>query len=268
MSLFQFSQEEFLSFFAVLVRFSVLIAVLPLVGDRYVPAPLKIFFAFAITVSLFPALILKGGVRPGEALIWGATAGGIAVTVGLEALFGFVLGYTARLAFDAIHFGSNLMGYFMGFATANIYDSTQESQSQVIAEIQIALAMLVFLTLDGHHLMLSASLGSYETVGLGQAGLSAVFGQKLIAITTQVIRIGLQLAAPMAICLFGVNLLFGILAKAMPQLHVLVLSFAVSALVGFFVMWIGMPEFQGATGVIFEKMGDWMETMMGAMQTS
>ena len=50
----------------------------------------------------------------------------------------------------------------MGFSTASQYDAHQESQSQVVAQIQMAIAILLFLALDGHHLMLRASLSSYS----------------------------------------------------------------------------------------------------------
>ena len=55
----------------------------------------------------------------------------------------------------------------MGFSTASTYDPHQESQTQVVAQIQMAIAMLLFLALDGHHLMLRASLESYRIVGVG-----------------------------------------------------------------------------------------------------
>jgi flagellar biosynthesis protein FliR len=267
MSLFNFSIEEILSFFAVLVRFSVLIAVLPVFGDRFIPASLKVLFAFSVSIALFPILVSRGEVRPGEAIGWGATAGGIVSTIGLEALFGLVLGFTGKLAFDSINFGSNLMGYFMGLGTASIYDPNQETQTQVVAEVHMAIAMLVFLVLDGHHQMLRASLSSYQVVGLGQAGIGTVFAQKLISITAQVLRIGIQLAAPMAISLFAVNLMFGIMAKAMPQLHVLILSFGASVLVGFCVLLLGMPEFQRVAGTLLEKSGDWIEVIMLTMKS-
>ena len=95
-------------------------------------------------------------------------------------VIGLVLGFTARLVFDTINFGSNLIGYFMGFATASIYDASQETQTQVVAEIHMAIAMLIFLAMDGHHLMLKASLNSYQVVGLGQASIGTLFAQKLI----------------------------------------------------------------------------------------
>lgn len=265
MGLFQFSQEEMLCFFAVLVRTSVLVAILPFVGDRLVPMPVKILLSLAVSIVLFPALLRTGDVRPAEALAWGASASGIVATIALEALFGLALGFTAKMLFDGISFGANLVGTFMGFAAANTYDPHQETQTQVVAEIQMTIAMLIFLTMDGHHLMLRGALDSYRIVGIGRVGLGTAFSQKLVDMSSQVIRFGIQIAAPVAISLFAVNVAFGVMAKAMPQLNILVLSFAVSALIGLLVMLLGVPEFHSATVEILDRMGDWMEQMMVAM---
>lgn len=271
-SLFNFSQEEMLSFFAVLVRFSVLIAVLPFVGDKVVPTPVKILLSLAVTIALFPMLVARGSINPAQATVWGATAGGIVGTISLEVLCALALGYTARLAFEAVQFGGNLVGTFMGFSTAAQYDPHQESQTQVVAQIQMAIAMLLFLALDGHHLMLRASLQSYQWIGIGGLshfignGMSSgAFSQKMIALTGEVIKVGLQLSAPVAVCMFGVNVAFGVLSKAMPQLNILVLSFAITALIGLVVLLISIPEFQGAVTNVFSLMDDWMISVLKAM---
>jgi flagellar biosynthetic protein FliR len=270
-SLFDFSQEEMLSFFAVLVRFSVLMAILPFVGDKVVPTPVKILLSLSITIALFPMLVARGNVNPAQAAVWGASAGGILGTISLEVLCALVLGYTARLGFEAVQFGGNLVGTFMGFSTAAQYDPHQESQTQVVAQIQMAIAMLLFLALDGHHLMLRASLESYRIVGIGglagfvKTGMNGGFAQKIIELSGEVIKFGLQLAAPVAVCMFAVNVVFGVLAKAMPQLNVLVLSFAVTALIGLAVMLLTVPEFQGAVTNIFSLIGEWMNGVLLAM---
>lgn len=266
MGLFNFSQEELLTFFAVLVRYSVLIAVLPFVGDKFAPVPVKILFSLLVTIVLFPALVSGGQINPGEAIAWGGSVGGIATTIGLEALFGLVLGFTAKLVFDSILFGANMTGNFMGFAMASTYDPHQEAHTQVIAEIQMALAMLLFLAIDGHHSMIQASLSSYGVVGMGKLGLGAAFSAKLVELTGQVLKFGMQLAAPVAVSLFTVNIMFGIMAKAMPQLNVLVLSFSVSAMVGLAILFFSLPEFQGVTAEILGQMGNWMEAMKAAVR--
>jgi flagellar biosynthetic protein FliR len=261
-----FSPEEVYSFFAVLVRYASMIAVFPILGDRFVPGPMKILLALSVTFVLYPALVIRGQVLPSEAVTWGATASGILGTIFLEALFGLALGFVAKLLFDAIQFGANLTGSFMGFSAASIYDPHQESQSQVIAEVQMAIAMLAFLALDGHHLMLRAALDSYRIVGLGKAGFSQFFGTRLIDLTSQTVRFGVQIAAPVAVTLFAVNIAFGVISRAMPQMNILVMSLSVSAVIGFIVLWLSIPEFQGVAVNILGRIEEWLQSIMFAIR--
>jgi flagellar biosynthetic protein FliR len=264
MSIFNFNEPELLTFFAVLVRYSVLIALMPIVGDRAVPVPVKILLSLAVSMALFPALVSRGQIQPGAAVGWGATPSGIIFTVGGEAVFGLLLSFVARLAFDTVTFGGNLVGTFMGLATASTYDPHQETQTQVVSQFQLALATLIFLAVDGHHLMLRAALDSYRVVGLGGTlgGLGQSVSQRLVEITGQVIRFGIQFAAPVAISMFAVNVAFGVVAKSMPQLNVLVLSFAAGSLVCLGVLFLSLPEFAGATQNLFSRADEWMLLVM------
>lgn len=258
-SLFQFNEEEIVTFFAVLIRFSILLAVLPITGDRMVPAPVKVLLGLGVTACLFPALVRNGLVNPALSSVWAARASSLAGTVAIEIITALLLGFVARLAFDVLQFGGNAVGTFMGFASASLYDPHQETQSQVVAEIQVALAMLVFLAVDGHHLMLRAALGSFELVGLGQAQFNGEVMKRLIELSGGVLKYGIQLSAPVAISLFAVNVAFGVMSKAMPQINVLVLSFAVSAMVGLVVLFISLPQFQSAAANVLSRSGEWMQ---------
>ena len=264
-NLFQFNSDELLSFCAVLMRFTVLFAVLPFFGDALIPPLVKILLGLAIAAVSFPTLVASGQIRPADAHYWSATTGRLVQTLSLEIIFGLVLGFTGKLVFSAIQFGANLIGTYMGFGSASSYDPHQESHSQVVADFQMALAMLLFLALDGHYLLLKAVLESYHYVGIGKAHLGAELSQKLVLLTSEVVRIGAQLSAPMAISLFGVNVAFGVLAKAMPQLNILVLSLATSALVGMIVLFFSYPELQAATREVLAKMGDHLVAVMTAL---
>jgi flagellar biosynthesis protein FliR len=266
MSSFNFDLQEILTFFAVLVRYSVLLSVLPFLGDKTIPSLHKVLFSFCISAVMYPALVNAHYVRPQEAMIWGATAGGIVSTISLEVLLALLLGFVGRLIFDAIQFGAHLVGNFMGFASASIYDPHQESQTDIVARLQIILAMLLFLTLDGHHLMLGAVLNSYRWVGLAQFQFHGAVSQKLIEMTSEVFQLGLQLSAPVALSVFSIHTVFGILSKAMPQLNVFILSFAVIALVGFVVLYLSLDEFQAFSHELFERLSEWLLIMMRVIQ--
>lgn len=261
MSLFNFNAEELLTFFAVLVRYGILLSLIPITGDRLVPAPIKILLALSCGIALYPMLVKSGQVMPGMAAVWGATPAGLVATVTLEAVTAMLLGFVARLGFDIVQFGGNAVGTFMGFASASLYDPHQESQSQVVAELQMVVAMLVFLAIDGHHLIIEAALGSYRLVGLGAAQFSGAVSERLMSLTAGVLKYGVQLSAPVAVSLFAVNVAFGVMAKAMPQINILVLSFSITALVGLVVLFLSLPQFQGAAAGILSRSGDWMSGM-------
>jgi len=260
-----FSNEELICFFAVLVRLSTLLAVMPVFGDRFVPGPVKILLSLAASFVIFPALLNTGAIRPADAVSWGASTTGLGGVVLLEALAGLVLGFTSRLLFEAFSFAGNLAGTYMGFSSATFFDPHMESQSQVVAELQMALVTLMFLALDGHHLLLKSALGSYQWLPLGGVSVTEVLSSRLIEMTAEVVRLGVQLSAPVGIAIFTVSVAFGIMSKAMPQMNILVLSFAVTSLVGLLVMFLEITSLAGTTLAIFERAGDWIRMNAQAM---
>lgn len=259
------NELEIISFFMVLVRMSVMFAILPIVGDSAVPGTVKILLSLAISFVVFPYLVKTGSINLEDARIWGSSAGGIVGTAALEVIVGLALGFVARLSFEAISFGANLVGTYMGLASASVYDPHQESQSQIVAQFQVALATLLFLSLDAHHWMFESLFSSYKIVGLGKFSMSALFGAQWIDITGQVFRFAIQISAPIAIVVFAINVAFGVLAKALPQVNMLVLSLGVTALAGFAVMFLGLSEFQAVSGGVFQRMTDWMQSLMKVM---
>ena len=259
--------NDALTFFVVLVRYGTLFAIVPILGDRMIPAPIKILCSLGISAALYPALVHSGVVKPEYAAVWGASTSTLIYTVALESLFGLVLGFCAKLVFDGVQFGANLTGNFMGFAAASQFDPHQESQSEVVAQLQMTIAMLLFLVMDGHHFFLHAAMDSYKIVGVGELSLSALFSKQLIQMTGDTFTLGLQLSAPIAISLFLVNVVYGVMAKNMPQMNVLVLSFSVSALIGLLILFISLPEYVSVLSEHFngliQRLRDLMTVMHG-----
>lgn len=264
-NLFQFSPEEIYSFFAVLVRVSVLVAILPVFGDKMIPAPVKILLSLAISLAIYPGLTKQGFVRPGDAAIWAGSAWGIVRTIGQEVLVALALGFTAKLVFDAIQIGAALASNMMGFSMASVYDPHHETQTTVVAEIQVAIAMLAFLALDGHHLLLHGALDSYRFCGIGEAGMTALMQTRLIEMTGTVLKFGVQLGAPITLVMFAVNVAFGVFSKTMPQMNVLVLSLGISAFAGMVVLMLTAPEFQTVAANVMSRTEEWMQGMLVVM---
>lgn len=263
--LFNFDADEMMSFFCVLVRISTFMVILPFFGDRTIPPPAKVLLSLALSVAIFPSLVARGWIQPAQASVWASQTSTLVSTVVMEAVFGLIMGYIARLIFDGLQMGGEIMGNLMGLSAASQYDPFQESQAQVLSQFQMAIAMLLFLVLDGHHLMLQGLVDSYRVVTLGGAKFTAQSSAALIAAGGQALRIAVQIAAPMIAATFFVNIIYGVMAKAMPQMNILVASFSISAIVGLVVMFLSVGVFHDTASAVFLRMGEDLGVLAKAM---
>lgn len=253
-SLMNLSENELLTFFGVLVRVSVLFAVLPFFGDRTIPNMVKVLLSLTVTVAIFPTLIRTNVLRPDDAAVWGTTAFGLVGTIVKEAALGLTLGFVAKVFFEAISVGTEMIGNLMGLATASMYDPHSESQTQVLSRIHTTLAMLLFLALDGHHLLLQTVMDSFKVVNLGALQFTGFAAGQLIDISGEVLRKGIQIASPMILCTMLVYIFYGIFSRALPQVNILVLSLSISAATGLIVMLMSLSEFQDLATDLFARM--------------
>lgn len=260
MNLYALNETEILQFFASLVRVSALFLMLPLFGDNNVPAIVRIFLAFTANLIVYPVAAAAGTTQMAGFL---GSDLGIVMLVMKEAIVGVTIGFTAKLFFDALGFAFGYMGMQMGFNMASVYDHHNETNTPVISQMIMILATLLFLALDGHHLFLRALVQSYEVVPVGALVVSKAIALYVLDTASQVFWIAVKLSAPMALMIFLINCAFGIVAKAVPQINVLVVSFTVNIFAGFAVIVLTLPVFGTSVGEVFQLM---FERMMSVMQ--
>jgi flagellar biosynthetic protein FliR len=245
------SAQELLSFFMVLVRVSTLILLLPVFGDKVIPTNVKILLSLTVSAVLFPVLRSSAMIQVADAAKWSSTTGRLLLTLGSEVLVGLAVGYASQLVFHAIQIAGDFMAQLMGFSMASMYDPHTESQTVVLGQLMGALAMLTFLSVDGHHLLFRAMVETFRLIPQGHTALGESFKHSLVHLVGNTVLFGLQLSAPMAACMLLVNIVYGVLGKALPQLNILALSMASSAFIGGFVLLITYPSFQSGMSSVF-----------------
>jgi flagellar biosynthetic protein FliR len=250
------STEELLSFFMVLMRISTLIMLLPIFGDKIVPATVKVFLSLTFSAVLFPVLRSSGVIHLEDARIWSESSGKLLLTLASEIMVGLAVGFASQLVFHAIQIAGDFMSQLMGFSMASMYDPHMETQTVVLGQMMGALAMLTFLSLDGHHLLFRAMVETFNLIPQGHFAMNEAFKNSLLHLVGNTVLFGLQLSAPMATCMLLVNIVYGILGKALPQLNILTLSMASSAFIGGFVLLITYPSFQSGMSSIFHTYFD------------
>ena len=253
MNIALWSEQQLFTFFFIFVRIASIFLFLPIFGDRMVPASVKALLCIALAWICFPVLWMRGlRVAP---LAYESNLG-IIVSIAQETMMGALIGFVSRWIFDTAQFAGQVAGISMGFSMASVLDPHTESQTVALAELKYILAVMLFLSMNGHHLYLTTITESFRLVPLGAAhwfDRDAQIIKFLITMTSQVLLLSLKLAAPVVVVLLLVNVAFGMASRAVPQMNVFAVSFGANIIVGLFVVLINLPGFTNSVSDFFES---------------
>lgn len=222
----------FLTFF----RLAGLFMIAPVLGHSSIPRPLKIILSLFLAYFLFS---YTGAARID--LSQGLLGVGLLAT--REFLFGMILGFLFQIIFIGVQFGGGIIGYQIGFALVNVIDPTTSTNISIISQAKLLLATLIFLLINGHHLILQALFDSYRLVPLGAVTFDAGLLEAIVRFTGGAFVIGVKLAAPVIVTLFVTDICLGIIARTMPQMNVFIVGFPLKISVGLFVLAATLPLF-------------------------
>lgn len=211
---------------------------LPVLGDQPVPVPARVILSAAITASI-AHMIPSAPVLPAgaDALILGAV-------VIKELLLGISIGYLARVTFDGMLMAASMVGYQMGFGTASLFVQDAGQQMDTFTSFHRVIMMTIFLMLNLHHLFIDAIMTTFTVLPLGKLSLSlAPLAQNVLDASSMIFKVALQLGAPVLIALMFTQAALGLVARAVPQLNVFVISFPLSFAIGLVVYVATLPFF-------------------------
>ena len=227
--------DQFHVFLLILLRVSALLIVAPIFGHRLYLARAKVGLALMVSLVVFP---LVDGLEVPEGFL------PYAVMMVGEVMMGLMLGYVVLLLFIGIQFAGQLSGLQMGFGIVNVIDPASHDQVSIIGQFLNILAILMVLTLDGHHVILNGLLSSFDAVPLGGVVLKAPIAHKLIALSSEVFVIAIKISAPILIALFLISTAMGVLARTVPQMNVFIVGFPVQLAVGMSMLVATLPLFR------------------------
>ena len=238
-------------FFLPFVRILALIAVVPVLGNRAIPARLKVGLAALITVASAPLL------PPPTAIAVDSWLG--FVLVAREVMIGIALGLMVRIIFAAIELAGDIIGLQMGLSFAGYVDPGSSSGTAVAAFLR-TIAVLLFLSIDGHLLLVIGVTESFERIPIALDNASFLQARKLLALASQMFVIALSLALPIIVILLIANLGLGVISRVAPQLNMFAVSFPLTLFVGLGALMLVMPYLASPLVKVMERGVSWIAT--------
>ncbi|MQQ99454.1 flagellar biosynthetic protein FliR [Glaciimonas soli] len=216
------------------VRMLALISTAPIFGEAKVQRPLKVALAALLAFALGPTV----GEMPDVPLF---SAPGFWI-IFQQVLIGSAMGFCMKLVFAGVQAAGDYIGLQMGLSFASFFDPGSGGQTVVLSRILNMLALLIFLALDGHLLLIATLAESFHLLPISDAPLARDGWYTLVMAGGQVFSIGLMLASPLIAALLTLNLAMGILNRASPQLSIFAVGFPVTLLSGMLVLQMMMPH--------------------------
>ena len=224
-------------FLLVLFRITGVLMVAPVFGSQTIPVPVKIFLSLVLALLFFPLVQGQGAPAP-------ADAGALALAAAGELAVGLLIGFTASLLFAGVQFGGHLIDQELGLLQANLLDPVLNEQISIMGQFKVLLATLVWLLINGHHLLITSISDSFRAVPL--MGLRFSEGAALHLSDTLMrdfFRMGIGIAAPALVTLFLITIAMAFMARTAPEMNVFALSFTLRLAVGIVVIALGVGLF-------------------------
>lgn len=235
-----------LGFLVIMARMVGLFIFIPFFGERAISQIIKITFVFWTTLCLWFVVPVKLMEIQSMLIIIGILIS--------ELFFGLIIGFIARVVFLGIEFAGSLMDMQMGLSVAASFDPSTGGQTTLMARIMYFYGLLIFLLIDGHHLVLSALVSSYKVVPLASSVFYELTLLQIGGLGGQMFLIGLTLSLPILVVIFMLDFALGLLARLAPQVNVFFLGFQIKPVLGLFVFLFMSVLLVSKISGVFEKM--------------
>lgn len=251
------TEAQILLFALILMRMSSFVLSSAVLGNPTVNAPVKILLSIVLSMIVFPLVQLK-------TINMSIISTEIIGLVIREIIVGLALGFLTRLFFFVVSMTGDLVSMSIGLSAAQIYNPMMGSQGGVVEQFYTGLATLIFFGINGHHMLLSGIMQSYDLVTVAGGLNVSPFADVAVFVQTT-LEMAIKMAAPILGSLLIVNLAMGILGRAVPQINVLVTSMPVTIMIGFIVMFVCLPllivEMNGVVDITAQKLFEVMKQL-------
>ena len=231
------------------IRIGAMLMAAPVFGARLVPVRVRLALAMIL------AWILSPMVYSDAAVINPLSVAGLMVSA-QQVFIGLAMGFTLQMVFSAIVIAAQSMAMGMGLGFATAVDPQNGVQVPVVAQYYLTLATLIFLALNGHLLIIQILVDSFQSLPVGLDGLSREGLWELVSWGSRMFAGAVMIALTAMTSLLVINLAFGVMSRAAPQLNIFGVGFPVMIGAGFIVIMLSLP---GLAPQVTELMQDAFE---------
>ncbi|MDI6829321.1 MAG: flagellar biosynthetic protein FliR [Armatimonadota bacterium] len=243
MDLASFGIERLETFILILARTAGIFTVTPLFGSNQVPLQVRIAMALGLTMVFVP--LYKGdGLLASDALQ-------MMLLIGKETLVGLVIGFVATLILTTVQIAGEFVDMESGFSFASMVDPINGTHTAVVGRLHFLIAGLLFFVTNAHHVMIQGLADSFGLVPIGELVVNSTVASGVIDIFVHLFGVAIRIAMPVLSAVFLADVSLALIARAVPQMNVLIVGFPLKIGVGLVGILIALPVIIASTQGLF-----------------
>jgi len=244
-----------MAFWLIFTRFLAISFQLPIFDNVTVPTMVKVLTTLILSYTFFPFVsgeVLKDIAYVGVDSFWMLTI--------FNALVGLILGYFVKAIMNIFIASGALITQQVGFAAVSYFDPSSGQQVGPFEKL-IQWTVLIMIVSSGALLpMFKGIFNSFFSIHFYDMGKLATSPEFFLQFFKSVFLSALMLSSPMIFINMLINTVMGIIARTVPQMNIIMVSFAVNIGLGLLVFYSTSNEFfQVAMKMYTQKLGDWFQ---------
>lgn len=236
MNFSQLNEIQILMFGLILLRMIAFVTSSAVLSSPNVSTFLKIGLSLVLTLIVFKS------VATNEALVrLHEHENSLLLLAAREVLVGIALGFVTRLFFFAVSMAGELVSLSLGLSQAQIFNPMLGSVGNVVEQFYMVIGTLLYLVLNGHHILIDGLVQSFATVQVAQASFQVGALSEIVLKAQGFFILGIKLSAPILISMLIVQVGIALLSRTVPQINVLTTSTSITTVLGILILFVSLP---------------------------
>ncbi len=236
-------------------RIGAMVMSAPITGSQTVPMRVRLFITLALTVVIAPQVPPVPAFDPFSPMTL--------LLILQQILIGVAMGTALQLVFAAIVTGGQIVAYQMGLGFASMVDPQSGVTVPVVSQIYLLATSLLYLAFNGHLVLIEVVAESFNSMPVAPDGLTRDGIWQLVGWGSELFAGAVLIALPTVAAILVVNIAFGVMTRAAPQLNIFAVGFPITLTFGFVVMMFTFPSLLPQTEQLVREVFSLIRTLTG-----
>ena len=235
-------------FILIMLRMSGIVLSSPIFGRVNVPLLAKIGLILSLGFMFF-------NVFPQTVAIQYSTLLGFVFLCAGELLLGMALAYVTNIFFSLTAFtAGQLIDMQIGFGIVNVFDAQNNTQVPMMGNVLNIMFILIFYSVDGHLRLIEMIYLTVDRMPIGTLIFSSLIGWTALELFMRAFMLGAMIALPIIASGLTIEFAFGMMMRAVPQIHMFIVGIPLKMLVGITLFIVTLPVFGAFSARIFSEL--------------